>query len=276
MIDQHRAGGRAPGLCRVTSLYSLALEERKPVAELAARDGIPVACHCRWRGLRPADSAVVPHRGRLRVAVHGSASGSASSSAPRDPVLPMRRRGRPVGVLPATRPRTCASCGKRCRDRHHRPLPVGALEVSLAPSSLPWAAWSVLPFVTAILRYAVDIDRGAAEASRTSSRTTGVLLVLGALWLVLFSMEPWESDDHTTRLATHPACRAIACCPAGVAPPRHPLAWSRSPRSSMSSRRSPSAVPAAFWPAASEGRTATRRSPAVPRSSTCPPCRRCD
>ena len=63
-----------------------------------------------------------------------------------------------------------------------------AFEVSLAPSSLPWAAWSVLPFVMAILRYAVDIDRGAAEAPEDVVLHDRVLLVLGALWLVLFSM----------------------------------------------------------------------------------------
>ena len=39
-----------------------------------------------------------------------------------------------------------------------------AFEVSSAPSSLPWAAWSIVPFVLAILRYAIDVDRGEAEA----------------------------------------------------------------------------------------------------------------
>ena len=63
-----------------------------------------------------------------------------------------------------------------------------AFDVSTEPSTLPWASWSVLPFVLAILRYAADIDRGNAEAPEDVVLRDRVLLVLGLLWLVLFGL----------------------------------------------------------------------------------------
>jgi decaprenyl-phosphate phosphoribosyltransferase len=63
-----------------------------------------------------------------------------------------------------------------------------AFEVSQAPATFPWASWSVVPFVLAILRYAADIDRGAAEAPEDVVLRDRVLLIMGALWLVLFAL----------------------------------------------------------------------------------------
>lgn len=63
-----------------------------------------------------------------------------------------------------------------------------AFEVGLAESSFPFAEWSVLPFVLAILRYAVDVDRGEAEAPEDVVLHDRVLLAMGAAWLVLFGL----------------------------------------------------------------------------------------
>lgn len=63
-----------------------------------------------------------------------------------------------------------------------------AFEVGAAPSTLPWAQWSVLPFVLAILRYAVGIDQGKAEAPEDAVLHDKVLLVLGFAWIVLFGL----------------------------------------------------------------------------------------
>ncbi len=63
-----------------------------------------------------------------------------------------------------------------------------AFEVSAAPSTLPWAAWSILPFVLAILRYAVDVDKGDAEAPEDVVLRDRMMLVLGLIWLVLFAL----------------------------------------------------------------------------------------
>jgi len=63
-----------------------------------------------------------------------------------------------------------------------------AFEVSQAPATLPWAQWSVLPFVLAILRYAVDVDRGSAEAPEDVVLHDRALLAMGAAWLVLFGL----------------------------------------------------------------------------------------
>ncbi len=62
-----------------------------------------------------------------------------------------------------------------------------AFDVAQTPSSLPWVQWSVLPFVLAILRYGVVIDRGDAEAPEDVVIEDKALLLLGAAWLILFA-----------------------------------------------------------------------------------------
>ncbi len=47
---------------------------------------------------------------------------------------------------------------------------------------MPWAALSIAPFVLAILRYAVDVDRGAAGAPEEIVLRDRVLLCLALLW----------------------------------------------------------------------------------------------
>ena len=63
-----------------------------------------------------------------------------------------------------------------------------AFEVGASPSTLPWAQWSVVPFVLAILRYGVDVDRGSAEAPEDVVLHDRVLLVIGLAWVVLFGL----------------------------------------------------------------------------------------
>jgi decaprenyl-phosphate phosphoribosyltransferase len=63
-----------------------------------------------------------------------------------------------------------------------------AFDVAQTPSSFPWAEWSVLPFVLAILRYGISVDRGGAEAPEDTALGDRVLLLLGLAWLVLFGL----------------------------------------------------------------------------------------
>lgn len=63
-----------------------------------------------------------------------------------------------------------------------------SFDVAQTPSSLPWAEWSLLPFVMAILRYGIVIDRGDAEAPEDAVIADKSLLFLGALWLILFAL----------------------------------------------------------------------------------------
>ncbi|MDD2858836.1 MAG: decaprenyl-phosphate phosphoribosyltransferase [Candidatus Nanopelagicales bacterium] len=63
-----------------------------------------------------------------------------------------------------------------------------AFEVGAAPSTLPWAQWSVLFFVLGILRYGVGIDRGRAEAPEDAVLRDPVLLLIGLGWVVLFGL----------------------------------------------------------------------------------------
>ncbi|MGE3812969.1 MAG: decaprenyl-phosphate phosphoribosyltransferase [Candidatus Nanopelagicales bacterium] len=51
-----------------------------------------------------------------------------------------------------------------------------------------WAVWSVAPFVLAVLRYAVDIDAGRAEAPEDVALRDRTLQVLALVWVVLFAL----------------------------------------------------------------------------------------
>lgn len=63
-----------------------------------------------------------------------------------------------------------------------------AFEVGTAPSTLPWAQWSVVPFVLGILRYGVVVDKGQAEAPEDAVIGDRVLQVIGLAWIVLFGL----------------------------------------------------------------------------------------
>ena len=63
-----------------------------------------------------------------------------------------------------------------------------AFEVAAAPSTLPWAQWSVLPFVLGILRYGVVVDNGEAEAPEDAVLGDRVLLVIAVAWVVTFGL----------------------------------------------------------------------------------------
>jgi decaprenyl-phosphate phosphoribosyltransferase len=54
--------------------------------------------------------------------------------------------------------------------------------------SVAWAAWSVAPFVLAVLRYGIDIDAARAEAPEEVALRDRSLQVLALLWLVLFAL----------------------------------------------------------------------------------------
>lgn len=57
---------------------------------------------------------------------------------------------------------------------------------SLIRSTPVWAEISVAPFVVALLRYAVDIDRGAAGEPETIVMNDRVLQAVGLVWLACF------------------------------------------------------------------------------------------
>lgn len=61
-------------------------------------------------------------------------------------------------------------------------------EVADGADGVPWAFISIFPFVLAILSYARDIDRGAAEAPEDAVFADRTLAVSGLMWLVLFGL----------------------------------------------------------------------------------------
>ncbi len=63
-----------------------------------------------------------------------------------------------------------------------------AFEVAVVQSTLPWAKLSIIPFVLAIMRYAVDIDRDTAEAPDRVVLSDRTLLGMGVLWVVTFGL----------------------------------------------------------------------------------------
>jgi decaprenyl-phosphate phosphoribosyltransferase len=57
-----------------------------------------------------------------------------------------------------------------------------AFDMAKHHHSVPWATISIAPFVLAILRYAVDVDKGSAGAPEEIVMRDRVLLGLGVLW----------------------------------------------------------------------------------------------
>ncbi|MPR00332.1 decaprenyl-phosphate phosphoribosyltransferase [Modestobacter sp. I12A-02628] len=60
-----------------------------------------------------------------------------------------------------------------------------AFEMVETQDGIPWATISIAPFVLAILRYAMDVDKGAAGAPEEIVLHDRVLLALGLLWAAL-------------------------------------------------------------------------------------------
>lgn len=64
-----------------------------------------------------------------------------------------------------------------------------AFEVAESQDAVVWAAQvSVIPFVIGILRYAMDVDRGGAEAPEEVIFGDRVLVIVGVAWLLLFGL----------------------------------------------------------------------------------------
>ncbi|WP_138760898.1 decaprenyl-phosphate phosphoribosyltransferase [Modestobacter altitudinis] len=63
-----------------------------------------------------------------------------------------------------------------------------AFEMSETQDGVPWATFSIAPFVLAILRYARDVDKGAAGAPEEIVMHDRVLLILGALWALTVAL----------------------------------------------------------------------------------------
>lgn len=63
-----------------------------------------------------------------------------------------------------------------------------AFEVAAIDTRVPWAELSIIPFVLAILRYAVDIDSNTAGAPDEVVLKDRVLMALGLVWVVTFAL----------------------------------------------------------------------------------------
>jgi decaprenyl-phosphate phosphoribosyltransferase len=57
-----------------------------------------------------------------------------------------------------------------------------AFDMGRVHTGVPWSTISIAPFVMAILRYAVDVDKGAAGAPEEIVLRDRVLLALGLIW----------------------------------------------------------------------------------------------
>jgi decaprenyl-phosphate phosphoribosyltransferase len=63
-----------------------------------------------------------------------------------------------------------------------------AFQIAAARPGAEWTAWSVAPFVLAVLRYAVDVDAATAEAPEDVVLHDRWLLALGLVWALLFGL----------------------------------------------------------------------------------------
>ena len=59
-----------------------------------------------------------------------------------------------------------------------------AFDMAASQDGAPWATISIAPFVIGVLRYAVDVDKGAAGAPEEIVLGDRVLILLGLLWAV--------------------------------------------------------------------------------------------
>jgi decaprenyl-phosphate phosphoribosyltransferase len=63
-----------------------------------------------------------------------------------------------------------------------------AFQVAAHSNGSVLASWSAVPFVLAVLRYALDIDRGDAGAPEDIAHADRALQVLAVVWLVMFGL----------------------------------------------------------------------------------------
>jgi decaprenyl-phosphate phosphoribosyltransferase len=68
-----------------------------------------------------------------------------------------------------------------------------AFEVGDRPGQPPWGPLSVAPFVVGMLRFALDVDGGRAGAPEEIALSDRVLLAIGVIWLVVFSLGAFSS-----------------------------------------------------------------------------------
>jgi decaprenyl-phosphate phosphoribosyltransferase len=54
--------------------------------------------------------------------------------------------------------------------------------------NMPWAAGSMVPFVLGVLRYAIDVDSGAAGEPEDLAFSDRVLQLIGLCWLLLVAI----------------------------------------------------------------------------------------
>jgi decaprenyl-phosphate phosphoribosyltransferase len=63
-----------------------------------------------------------------------------------------------------------------------------AFEVGDTGGDIPWGPISVAPFVVGMLRFALDVDGGRAGAPEEIAMSDRVLIAVGVIWLVVFSL----------------------------------------------------------------------------------------
>ena len=63
-----------------------------------------------------------------------------------------------------------------------------ATQVYVVRDEGSWALWSIVPFVLALFRYALDIDGGRAEAPEDVLLADRTLVVLGVVWVLMLAV----------------------------------------------------------------------------------------
>ena len=67
-----------------------------------------------------------------------------------------------------------------------------AFENAARPATTTWFRLSIVPFVLAVLRYALVIEQGGGGAPEEVVLGDRVLQVLGVLWVVTFLVGVWS------------------------------------------------------------------------------------
>ena len=203
----------------------------------------------RGRRRRP-DLGLVLHRRQLRLAVHGR------GQAPRRAPGPRRRAGRaPPDARRSTRSSTSATCGRSRPASRWSAYCLWAFEKSTGTAGVPWYELSIVPFVLAILRYALLVERGEGGAPEEIVLHDRPLQIMGVLWVIT------RRDRPLCRLTRSPRSRATTGSSTGwggTAPSRAP-ARHAARRRRRRAGCSGGAAARRRSRAASAARTATRR-----------------
>ena len=201
LARRHRAGVRPPrwqaalvvvGYVVLTSLYSVVLKHIAVVDLVAVAAGFVLRAIAGAVAADVADEHVVPADDVVRLAVHRH------RQAVRRAARARRQRARRGRRSRSTRSASCASCCRSAAARRWSPTASGrSTPQELAGTTWPFYELSIVPMVTALLRYMLILEQGHGAAPEEIFVHDRTLQVLGLIWVVVFGLGVYVVDERS-------------------------------------------------------------------------------